>query len=140
MRALLSLQFLDLFRPLAWLALRLYLGWFLIVGVWDNVTSAERMTEFEAFLRSLNCPSPEIAAPVSVYAQLVIGVLLIPGLFARLAGLVLAFNFAVAVVLMMSAGLGERDIYDPAILVFVGALLATTGAGALSVDRLLLRK
>lgn len=140
MRALLSLQFLDLFRPLAWLALRLYLGWFLIVGVWDNVTSAERMTEFEAFLRSLNCPSPEIAAPVSVYAQLVIGVLLIPGLFARLAGLVLAFNFAVAVVLMMGAGLGERDIYDPAILVFVGALLATTGAGALSVDRLLLRK
>jgi putative oxidoreductase len=140
MRALLSLQFLDLFRPLSWLALRLYLGWFLIVGVWDNVTSAERMTEFEGFLRNLNCPMPEIAAPVSVYAQLIIGVLLIPGLFARLAGLVLAFNFAVAVVLMMGAGLGERDIYDPAILVFVGALLATTGAGALSVDRLLLRK
>jgi putative oxidoreductase len=136
----LRLQFLDLFRPLAWLALRLYLGWFLIVGVWDNVTSPARMTEFEAFLRNLNCPMPDIAAPVSVYAQLAIGVLLIPGLFTRLAGLLLAFNFAVAVVLMMGAGLGERDIYDPAILVFVGALLATTGAGALSVDRLLLRK
>lgn len=139
MLALLRMQFLDLFRPLAWLALRLYLGWFLIVGVWDNVVSVERMEEFESFLRSLNCPVPDIAAPVSVYAQLVIGVLLIPGLFARLAGLVLAFNFAVAVVLMMGAGLGERDIYDPAILVFVGALLATTGAGALSVDRMLLK-
>jgi putative oxidoreductase len=140
MRTLLGLQFLDLFRPLAWLALRLYLGWFLIVGVWDNVVSPERMTEFEAFLRNLNCPMPDIAAPVSVYAQLAIGVLLIPGLFTRLVGLVLAVNFAVAVVLMMGAGLGERDIYDPAILVFVGALIATHGAGALSVDRLLLKK
>ena len=140
MLSLLRLDFLDLFRPLAWLTLRLYLGWFLIMGVWDNVTSPARMQEFEGFLRSLNCPMPEIGAPVSVYAQLVIGVLLIPGLFTRLAGLVLAVNFLVAVVLMMGAGLGERDIYDPAILVFVGALLATTGAGALSVDRLLLKR
>lgn len=140
MLSLLHLKFLDLFRPLAWLALRLYLGWFLIVGVWDNVTSPERMQEFEGFLRSLHCPMPEIAAPVSVYAQLVIGVLLIPGLFTRLAGIVLAGNFAVAVFLMIGAGLGERDIYDPAILVFVGALLATSGAGALSVDRVLLRQ
>jgi len=138
MPALLRLEFLDPLRPFAWLALRLYLGWFLIVGVWDNVTSVARMEEFEGFLRNLNCPMPEIAGPVSVYAQLAIGVSLIPGLLTRAAGLVLAFNFLVAVALFMGAGLGERDIYDPAILVFVGALLATTGAGALSVDRLLL--
>lgn len=119
--------------------MRLYVGWFLIVGVWDNVSSPERMAEFEAFLRGLNCPSPEIDAPVSVYVQLAIGALMIPGLFRRFAGLLLMANFAVAVVLFFNAGLDERQIYEPAILIFVGALLATHGAGSLSLDRLLLR-
>lgn len=134
-----ALRALDLLRPFAWLALRLYLGWFLIVGVWDNISSPERMAEFEGFLRGLNCPSPELAAPVSVWAQLAIGVLLIPGLFTRLAGLLLMVNFGVAVMLFVGAGLDERQIYEPAILIFVGALLATHGAGSLSADRLLLR-
>lgn len=97
------------------------------------------MAEFEAFLRGLNCPSSEIAAPVYVYAQLAIGALLIPGLFTRLAGLPLMANFAVAVVLFFNAGRDERQIYEPAILIFVGASLATHGAGSLSLDRLLLR-
>lgn len=134
-----ALRALDLLRPVAWLALRLYLGWFLIVGVWDNVSSPERMAEFEAFLRGLNCPMPEIAAPVSVWAQLAIGALLMPGLLTRLAGLLLMVNFVVAVLLFIGAGMNERQIYEPAILIFVGALLATHGAGSLSVDRLLLR-
>ena len=125
---------------MAWLALRLYLGWFLIVGVWDNIVSTERMAEFEAFLRNLNCPVPEIAAPLSVWVQFAIGVALIPGIFTRLAGVLLAFNFAVAVLLFIGAGLNEREIYDPAILIFVGALLATHGAGRLSLDRLLLKQ
>lgn len=55
-----ALRALDLLRPFAWLALRLYLGWFLIVGVWDNISSPERMAEFEGFLRGLNCPSPNL--------------------------------------------------------------------------------
>lgn len=134
-----ALRALDLLRPFAWLALRLYLGWFLIVGVWDNISSPERMAEFEGFLRSLNCPMPEIAAPVSVWVQLAIGVVLIPGIFTRLAGLLLMANFIVAVLLFVGAGMNERQIYEPAILIFVGALLATHGAGSLSVDRLLLR-
>lgn len=134
-----ALRALDLLRPFAWLALRLYLGWFLIVAVWDNISSPARMTEFEGFLRSLNCPSPEIAAPVSAWVQLAIGALLIPGLFTRLAALLLMANFIVAVALFMGAGLDERQIYEPAILIFVGALLATHGAGSLSLDRLLLR-
>lgn len=140
MPELLNLAFLKPLTPVAWLALRLYVGWFLIVGVWDNVTSAERMTEFEGFLRNLNCPMPEIAAPVSVYAQLLVGVLLIPGLLTRFAGLLLAVNFIVAVVLLAGSGAGERDLFPPAILIFVGFILATQGAGALSLDRVLTKK
>lgn len=133
-------EWLNTLQPAAWLALRLYLGWFLIVGVWDNIVSAERMAEFEGFLRSLNCPSPEIAAPVSVWAQFAVGVLLIPGLLTRWAGLLLAVNFAVAVWLLGAAGGSERDVFPPAILILVGALLAAHGAGAWSVDRMLKRR
>ena len=121
--------------PAALLALRLYLGGFLIWGVWDNIASAARMAEFEAFLAGLNAPWPALAAPVSVWIQFAIGVLLIPGLLTRWAGLFLAVNFAVAVVLMAGAGADGRTLFPPAILIFVGLVLATTGAGAWSADR-----
>lgn len=137
MPAWLRLSFLDRFAPAAMLALRLYVGWFLIVGVWDNIASAERMAEFEAFLRNLNCPSPELAAPLSVWAQFTIGVLIIPGLLTRIAGIVLAINFIVAVLLLGGAGASERDLFPPAILIFVGAILATHGAGRWSADHML---
>jgi putative oxidoreductase len=119
---------------LALFALRLFLGAFLIYGVWDNIVSADRMTEFVGFLTGLNCPLPEIAAPVSVWAQFAVGVLLIPGLLTRWAGIVLAINFIVAVVLIAPTGASFRDLYPPAILIFIGALFATHGAGRLSVD------
>jgi putative oxidoreductase len=118
----------------ALLALRLFLGAFLIHGVWDNIVSAERMTEFVGFLTGLNCPLPELAALVSVWAQFAVGVLLIPGLLTRWAGIVLAINFIVAVVLIALTGASFRDLYPPAILIFIGALFATHGAGRLSVD------
>jgi putative oxidoreductase len=137
MLGFLQLPFLQFLAPVTMLALRLYVGWFLIVGVWDNITSAERMEEFEGFLRTLNCPMPEIAAPVSVWAQFATGVLIIPGLFTRIAGIVLAINFIVAVLLLAPSGASERDLFPPAILVFVGALLATKGPAALSLDKLL---
>jgi putative oxidoreductase len=140
MLALLQLSLLRLLSPVAMLALRLYVGWFLIVGVWDNMISAERMKEFEGFLQTLNCPMPAIAAPVSVWAQLSVGVLLIPGLFTRIAGIVLAINFVVAVLLLAPTGASERDLFPPAILIFIGAVFATQGAGALSLDHILSAK
>lgn len=134
MKRWLLLERLEGGRDLALLALRLFLGAFLIYGVWDNIVSAERMQEFETFLRGLNCPWPTVAAPVSVWAQFLIGVLLIPGLAVRWAGLLLTINFIVAVALLAPAGAGIRDLYDPAILIFVGLILATGCGGALSLD------
>jgi len=123
------------FHDLSLLALRLFVGAFLIWGVWDNITSAARMKEFEGFLAALHCPMPEIAAPLSVWAQFLIGVLLIPGLMTRWAGVVLAVNFIVAVALMAPTGADFRALYNPAILIFVGLILATGGAGKMSLDR-----
>src|SRR5688572_26456399 len=84
----------------AMLALRLLTGAFLIHGVWDNITSAERMEEFEGFLTASGFAMPALMAPLSVWAQFVCGLLLIPGLLTRWAGLVLTFNFIVAVVMV----------------------------------------
>jgi putative oxidoreductase len=124
----------------AFALLRLYLGGFLIWGVWDNITSSARMAEFQGFLAGLNCPWPALAAPVSVWAQLLIGVLLIPGLLTRWAGLLLAVNFTVAVLLLGGAGAGERDLFGPIMCVLAGLVLATHGAGGWSLDALLSRR
>lgn len=95
------------------------------------------MTEFVGFLAGLNCPLPEIAARLSVWAQFAVGVLLIPGLLTRWAGILLAVNFIVAVTLIAPTGASLRDLYPPAVLIFIGALFATHGPGRLSADALL---
>lgn len=118
--------------------LRVYLGGFLIWGVWDNIVSAERMREFEGFLTALNCPVPAVAAPMSVWAQFLIGALLIPGLLTRWAGLLLAVNFLVAVALIaLSREIFPdvtRELFGPMMCVLAGLVLATHGPGRWSVD------
>jgi putative oxidoreductase len=111
-------------------------GAFLIHGVWDNIVSAERMTEFAGFVRLHGFEAPEFMAPLSVYAQFVVGVSFILGLGVRWAGLVCAFNFAVAVA-MVYAKLGVRGAFPATALILFGLLLATMGAGRWSVDRLI---
>ena len=131
---MIDLNRLNTLQPAAMLALRLYVGGFLIMGVWDNITSTARMAEFEAFLAGLNCPLPAFAAPVSVWAQFAIGLALIPGVLTRWAGLLLSLNFVVAVALLWGGGADARGLFPPAILIFVGLVLATHGAGRWSLD------
>ena len=120
------------------LLLRLYLGGFLIWGVWDNIVSPERMAEFAGFLTAIGSPLPDVAAPVSVWAQFLIGVLLIPGFLTRWAGLLLALNFLVAVALIgATQGLFAdvtRELFGPMMCVLAGLILATHGPGRFSLD------
>lgn len=130
--------FLSGWSDLALLLLRLYLGGFLIWGVWDNITSSARMAEFEGFLAAIGSPLPALAAPVSVWAQFLIGILLIPGLLTRWAGLLLAANFLVAVWLIgtpdgVFADI-PRELFGPMMCILTGLVLATHGAGRWSVD------
>jgi len=134
-----TLSGLSRLTDAAILLLRLYVGGFLIWGVWDNITSAERMAEFAGFLAAIGSPLPTLAAPVSVWAQFLVGVLLFPGFLARWAGLLLAVNFLVAVVLIgTSEGVFPdvtRELFGPMMCVLAGLILATHGAGRWSVDR-----
>jgi putative oxidoreductase len=136
MRKLLLLSSAQRFADFALLLLRVFVGIFLIWGVWDNVTSAERMHEFVEFLRKHRFPSPEILAPVSVYLQLAIGTGFVLGVFTRWAGIFCAINFAIAIAMVDRFG-GMRGVFPSGCLVLIGLYLATHGAGRFSVDTVL---
>jgi putative oxidoreductase len=123
----------------ALLIVRVLLGVFLILGVWDNITSTERMAEFVAFLTKFGCPWPELAAPVSVWAQFFGGVAILLGVFTRWAGLLMAFNFVVAW-LLVGRLQSFREMFPILVLIAVPLFLATYGAGRLALDPWLERR
>jgi len=137
-RNLLLLRPLAAGSDLALLATRMLTGSFLIHGVWDNIVSRERMDEFKSFLSANGFDAVDVMAPLSVWAQFAIGVALILGLATRWAGLLLAFNFTVGVV-MVHLTQSFREIWPAAILIALGLLFATIGAGRIALDRLLER-
>ncbi len=120
------------------LALRIAVGAFLIWGVWDNIVSAERMAEFTGFLTLHGFATPELMAPLSVWAQFLCGAAFVLGLFTRWAGLLCAFNFIVALVMVDAAG-GIRSAFPSTMLVLVGLYFSAYGSGRLGLDALLER-
>ena len=133
MRKFLFLSGAQRFGDFALLLLRLFVGLFLIFGVWDNISDSARMAEFVEFLRKHGFPSSKVLAPLSVYVQFLVGLAFILGLFTRWAGILCVINFVVAIALVDRFG-GMRATFPSGCLVFIGLYLATYGAGRLSVD------
>lgn len=129
----LQLPFLREGEDFAFLLLRLLTGAFLVHGVRDNIESAARMQEFVGFLRANKFAYPELMAPFSVWVQFFCGLAFLVGGLTRWAGLVCAFNFVVAVV-MVHWNQDLRGWWPAAVLVVIGMVMATHGAGRLSVD------
>ena len=129
----LTLPGLSPFRELTLLGLRWLTGAFLIHEVWDNIVSAERMQEFVEFMTHFGFRSPEFWAPFSVWAQFICSVLLILGLFTRAAGIVIAINFIVAVVMVHWAE-DFRGWWPAIVLVFLGLHFAAAGSGRFGLD------
>ena len=127
---------LDRWRDISQLALRLLTGSFLVHETLDNVTSAARMEEFARFLAQFGFPAPHLMAPLSVAVQFGCGLLLIGGLLTRWAGLLIAANFVVALV-MVHWNEGFRGWWPALVLVFLGLHFASHGAGRFAFDRLL---
>jgi putative oxidoreductase len=117
-------------------AFRVYVGVFLIWGVWDNIVSPARMAEFAEFLSANGFAAPELMAPLSVWAQFACGAAFIAGLMTRWAGLICAINFIVALA-MVDAQHGMRAAFPAAMLVGFGLVMASHGAGRFSLDALL---
>jgi putative oxidoreductase len=133
MRKFLYLSSAQRFGDFALLLMRLVVGLFLVAEVWDNISSPARMAEFVTFLRQHHFAAPQILAPVSVYAQLVIGIAFVLGLLTRWAGILCVINFIVAIVMVDRFG-GMRACFPSACLVVIGFYLATHGAGRFSMD------
>lgn len=133
MRKFLYLSNAQRFGDFALLLMRLFVGLFLVWGVWDNITDTARMHEFVEFLRQHGFPSPRLLAPVSVYLQLVVGVGFILGLFTRWAGILCVIHFAVAIAMVDRFG-GMRGVFPSGCLIAIGLYLATHGAGRFSLD------
>lgn len=130
-----SLKGLAPFADAALLLVRLTVGAFLIYGVWDNITSPARMSEFAQFLDRFGFIFPQFMAPLSVAAQFLCGVAFILGLGTRWAGLLCAFNFVVAIA-MVDRLQGVRASFPSACLVVIGLYLATYGPGRYAFDAL----
>jgi putative oxidoreductase len=136
MRDLLFLRRLQRHEDLGLLLLRAVTGAFLVYQSHDNVFSAARMVEFEKFLAHFHFVYPELMAPLSVYAQFAAGIAFILGLFTRWAGLIMAFNFIVAV-WMVHWNDPVPGIWPAAILIFLGLYFAVRGSGRYGLDAVL---
>lgn len=125
--------FFDSIKDYGAIFIRLLVGLHLIYGVQDNVLSWDRMLEFRNFLEAHHFALPLFCAILSVYAQLICGVLFIIGAFARIAAGVMIINFLLA---LLSIHLG--DSYPqafPALAMLAGSLLLLfNGAGSWSAD------
>ncbi len=129
----LMLNNLSRFGDLTLFALRALTGAFLVHETWDNVSSAARMAEFVEFLDQFGFPAPALMAPLSVAVQFGCGILLILGLFTRIAGLLIAANFVVAVA-MVHFNEPFRGWWPAIVLVFLGLHFAAAGSGKFGID------
>ncbi len=115
------------------LLLRLFVGVRLIYGVIDNVTSWEHMIKFRDFLQQFNFPIPLVAAIVSVYAQLLAGVMFILGWKVRFAAILMIINFLIAI-LMVHWGEKLEPMTPALAILFISILFFFQGAGKYSLD------
>nr|WP_238401711.1 DoxX family protein [Altererythrobacter sp. C41] len=129
-----ALGHLSRWSDLTLFGLRALTGGFLIHETWDNVTSRARMNEFVQFLDQFGFPLPWLLAPFSVAVQFGCGALLIAGLLTRWAGLLIAANFTVAIV-MVHWNEPFRGWWPAIVLVFLGLHFAASGSGKFGVDR-----
>lgn len=119
----------------------------IVVGAIFAAHGAQKIFEFTipgtiGSFADMGVPLPEIAAPAVAFIELGGGILLILGLFTRVAGILLAGDMIVALVTVhLPAGLwvGEGGYEFVAVLGAAALALALTGAGRISLDGAFLR-
>ncbi|MGZ8544572.1 MAG: DoxX family protein [Flavisolibacter sp.] len=101
----------------------------------DNVMSWEHMLLFRDFLASNDFPYPLTCAVVSVYAQLVCGILVIIGVLFRWASAIMVINFLVAIIMVHRAQSFE-EMTTPLLLVFIFLFFVLNGPGSISLSHI----
>jgi putative oxidoreductase len=125
-------KFLNSLQPFGALVMRLALGLSMVVHGYEKVIPHGALNHHAHYVVSLGLP--HWLGYVSAYTEFVGGILLLIGLFTRLAAALIAFNMLVAFVYVgIHQGFG---IYNYILaLVALGMMLTFYGAGSLSLDR-----
>ena len=121
-------------QDLGILLLRIFIGVRLIYGVQDNVLSWEHMTRFSEFLKEFRFPIPMACAIISVYAQLVAGILILLGWLTRYAALLMIINFLIALI-MVHRNDSFEAMTAPLSILFCCLLFLFYGPGGISIDK-----
>ncbi|WP_332772497.1 DoxX family protein [Phenylobacterium sp.] len=138
-RRLLTLTPLRGGRDLVLLLIRLLVAGFLIVSAAPYGFQAGKLAEFASFMAKHGFAAPQLLAPLSIWAMLLASLALIAGLATAWAGLVVAFNFVVAIA-MVDRFQGIDGSFPSASLVAMGLLLAAVGPGRYALDAGLARR
>jgi putative oxidoreductase len=124
----------DWFGPLL---MRIFFGGFWVLNGWGKVHD---LAGFAQRFAGWGIPDPRLSAALSAYTELVGGVLLLLGLFTRLATLPLIFNMLVAiatVTVKQMHGLSDFILADEPLYVLILFWLLVAGPGKASLDHLI---
>jgi putative oxidoreductase len=126
----LSLRFLDRLQPLGLLTLRVVLGAIMIAHGYHKVFGG--LSKHAAFVHSLGVPT--WLGYASAFAELIGGILLVGGLFTRIAAITISINMLVAVFKVhLHQGL-EGGYEYPLALAAMAFALIFFGSGPVSLD------
>jgi putative oxidoreductase len=134
-----ALSISDSFDWLAPLLMRIYFGYFWAETGWGKI---HNLNAFAQRFVAWNVPYPHISAALSGYTEWIGGILLILGLFTRLASIPLMFNMFVAIVkvkIKEVTGIDDFVEMDEALYMFVLFWLMMARPGRVSLDRLIWR-
>ena len=140
MKHVLGVQPTTARTDLGLLGLRLVLGVVLIAHGWQKLDGQGFTATADGFA-AMGIPAPEAAAAYAIGVELVGGALLLLGALTPLVGLLVVGDMAGAFwYVHRDAFFSTEGGYEFVLVLGVlGAVLAATGAGRLSVDRLLVR-
>jgi putative oxidoreductase len=117
---------------------RMILGVFLIIHgkeIFDNALMSD-YAKWDSFKKY---PSPEVAVYVGKWNELLAGILLLLGLFTRLACLLVMASF-LFITFFVGNGKFWYEDQHPFMFVLVGAIIFFTGPGKWSIDHLLFNR
>ena len=129
-------QWLNQYKDVGVLILRIFIGIRLIYGVIDNIFSNHHMIRFRDFLEQFHFPFPMISAIVSVYLQFFAGLIILVGWKIRIAAVLMILNFFIALIMVHRHDSFEA-MTPPLAILFCNILFLFQGAGYYSIDRVI---
>ncbi|MFI5181495.1 MAG: DoxX family protein [Thermoanaerobaculia bacterium] len=119
---------------------RVSIGWVFVQSGWGKLHNLSKVIEY---FSSLGIPAPQLQAPFVASVEFVGGLFLLAGLFTRVVSVPLSVSMVVALLTAKRGDISSAsDLFGTVEFLYLLVLgfLAAFGAGALSLDRILVRR